>query len=352
MPALDTSRAQSRASSPAVTGESSAQGRGSLLGNQAVLQMLLGKAAEQVDGTPDFDAMLGLSAEDKEGKYNFPSGPGDAPGTVGARVKQPDALPALRDKHAANTYADVKDGAAFVQGTGDAQAVDPNDVAQGALGDCYWMAGMAAVARANPEAIQKLIKDNGNGTFDVTLYVRQSPYGKPTPVTKTVDAQLPTKTGSDQLYAKSGDKDGKATELWPALLEKTLAQHKGSYETIQGESIAKGFQFHGSTELLTGKTEGYKAVSSLADDDVLLELAAALESKKPVTVDSSNMEGNEDLSKEANAVNVYGNHAYAVESVDLDKGTITLQNPWGSHHVDKLPIASFRKFYRGIRIGG
>lgn len=352
MPAVDTSRAKSRASSP-VTGEAtSATGRSALLGNQAVLQLLLGKAAEQVDGTPDFDAMLGLSPQDKEGKYNFPSGPDDAPVTAGERVKQPDALPALRDKHANNTYADVTDGAAFVQGEGDAHAVDPNDVAQGSLGDCYWMAGMAAVARANPEAIQKLIKDNGDGTFDVTLYVRQSAYGKPTPVTKTVDAQLPTKTGSDQLYAKAADKGDNATELWPALLEKTLAQHKGSYETIQGESIAKDFQFHGSTELLTGKAEGYKAVSSLADDDVLLELAAALEAKKPVTVDSTNMEGNEDLSKEANAVNVYGNHAYAVEKVDLDKGTITLQNPWGSHHVQELPIASFRKFYRGIRIGG
>ena len=78
----------------------------------------------------------------------------------------------------------------------------------------------------------------------------------------------------------------------------------------------------------------------------------AVEGKKPVTVDSQNMESNEALSKEANAVNVYGNHAYAVESVDVDARTVTLQNPWGSHHVEKLSIESFRKFCRGIRIGG
>jgi len=31
---------------------------------------------------------------------------------------------------------------------------------------------MAAVAQANPEAIRRLIKDNGDGTYDVTLYLR------------------------------------------------------------------------------------------------------------------------------------------------------------------------------------
>ena len=66
--------------------------------------------------------------------------------------------------------------------------------------------------------------------------------------------------------------------------------------------------------------------------------AAALANNKPITVDSLNMEKLPDLTKEANAVNVYGNHAYAVKSVDAVGRTVNLQNPWGSNHVADLSI--------------
>ncbi|HND32748.1 MAG TPA: C2 family cysteine protease, partial [Myxococcota bacterium] len=136
-------------------------------------------------------------------------------------------------------------------------------------------------------------------------------------------------------------------------LEKTVAQHKGSYEEISGGNIGKGgFNFAGATEMFTGKAEGYKNVDNLQEDDILLELGAALEAKRTCTVDSRDMTNNEALSKESTPYNVYGNHAYAVQAVDIDKRTVDLQNPWGSHHVKALPIALFKKFYRGIRIGG
>ena len=52
-----------------------------------------------------------------------------------------------------------------------------------------------------------------------------------------------------------GDKGAEGTELWTALIEKTVAQHKGSYDLIQGSKIGQGFNFNGATELLTGKVE-------------------------------------------------------------------------------------------------
>jgi hypothetical protein len=36
----------------------------------------------------------------------------------------------------------------------------------------------------------------------------------------------------------------------------------------------------------------------------------------------------------------------------MDKGTINLQNPWGSNHVDNLSVEDFKKFYRSIRVNG
>ena len=74
------------------------------------------------------------------------------------RRQQRDPLPALRPKHDGKEYEDFTNGVAFVQGEGDAHEVDPHDVNQGALGDCYLIAGMAAVARADPEAIKNAIK--------------------------------------------------------------------------------------------------------------------------------------------------------------------------------------------------
>ena len=299
-------------------------------------------------------SQLWLPGEDP-GKYQFAEdGDGKSPGTgAGARKQQDLALPALREKHAGTEYLDYTDGAAFVKGAGDAEAVDANDVKQGGLGDCYLIAGMAAVARANPAAIQKLIKDNGDGTYDVTLYIRKSAYSRPTPVVTRVDGRLASKTAGTPIYAGVGDKADGKTELWTALIEKTVAQQKGSYDKISGGNINKdGFNFAGATELLTGKYENYYNTDSLDEDDVLLTIASALESKKPITCDSRNLESDVDLTKQATSRNVYWNHAYAPQSVDLDGRTINLQNPWGSSHVDKLPVDLFLKYYRGIRING
>lgn len=323
-------------------------------GNGFMSQQVLQTAADQAQdgglGLVDLAFSLGIGEEDPQ-KFIFAEDGDDVEGAEQERPQQKEGLPGLRPKHENNEYRDVKDSQAFVKGADDEHAVDPNDVAQGALGDCYLIAGMAAVARASPEAIEKLIKDNGDGTYEVTLYVRKSWYGRPEAVTKTVDSRMPDKNGKTLLYAKTGDQEGGKSELWTALIEKTVAQHKGSYDLISGGNIGKnGFNFHGAMELLTGKTENYHRVTDLDDDDILLMIAIALEEGQPVTCDSLNMAENAELSAEANKQNVYGNHAYVPIDVDLD-GSMNLQNPWGSHHVDDLSIADFRKFYRSVRIG-
>ena len=344
-----------KSTEPEVQGKA-AGNRQSRMGN-AYMQQLVGSAIKQTQGQGRLDTKLSFGIEEDAGKYNFPEDGGSSTSKAPApteRKQQQDALPQLREKHqgGAYKYGDVKDGKAFVKGAGDEHSVSPNDVAQGALGDCYLIAGMAAVARANPDAIQKLIKDKGDGTFEVTLYIRRNRYSRPEAVTKVVDAQLPERSPGSALYAKTGDKGAEGTEMWTALIEKTVAQHKGSYETIQGGQIANGFEFNGATELLTGKYESYQPTAKMNEDDILLTIAAALEAKKPVTAETYDMTNDEAMTKEAAPFNVHGNHAYAPEKVDIDKRTIALQNPWGSDHVAPLDVARFKKFYRAIRVGG
>ena len=269
------------------------------------------------------------------------------------RKQQTAPLPKLRPDHKnTNEYADYEKGTAFLRGEDDDHAVSPNDVAQGSLGDCYLMAAMVAVARAKPEAIEELIADNGDGTFDVNLHVRDNWYGSPKPKTHTLDTRVPEKYEGTPLYAKLGDQSSESQEMWPALLEKALAQEKGGYEDIRGSKIANGgFNYAGALELLTGKGETAHDTKDLDEDEALLHIQKALSEKKPIVAGVHNMKDDPEKADEARKHNVYGNHAYAPESVDLEHRTVSLTNPWGKKHVEAIPIADFMKYYSRIRIG-
>ncbi len=258
------------------------------------------------------------------------------------RLQDDATLPDVKSDHAGAQWKDFN-GQMF----GEGGSVSPAHATQGQLGDCYFIAGMAATARANGDDIKKLIKDNGDGTFDVTLYLRETAYSNPVPVTRTVDMRLPTQ-GSKPLYGGMGNTD----ELWPAILEKRFAMEMGGYGNIEGgtvDGLMKGNW--GASEILRGKPERYFSTGRLSDDQALRMFQEALEADKPITVDSLNMADDAALAAEAKKWNVYGNHAYAVEAVDLASKTVTLQNPWGSSHVKELPIADFMRFYRGVRVG-
>ena len=198
-----------------------------------------------------------------------------------------------------------------------------------------------------------LVFDLGGGTFDVTLYLRDNRYAKPKPITRTIDAQLPTKTpGGQPLYAKVGQSTDEGDEIWTALLEKRLAMETGSYDQISGGNIGKNVPFKGVSELLTGKSELYIPVDSQSSDELLAIMDGALTEKRPIMVGSRTFDKDPKLKADAEAKNVFGNHAYALESVDIEKKVVNLQNPWGSRHVKELSIDDFKRMYSGVRVGG
>lgn len=120
----------------------------------------------------------------------------------------------------------------------------PDDVNQGAIGDCYLVAALAAIAARNPDAIYKMIKDNGDGTVTVRLYE-------------------PSPTGLTAKYisiAKSviSDEQKSSGALWVPLIEK-------AYTTvgvgIDGKAVSKSYvrigdggQADEAFQVLTGRT--------------------------------------------------------------------------------------------------
>ncbi len=125
-----------------------------------------------------------------------------------------------------------------------------SDVDQGSLGDCFLIAGMGAVAAANPELIKKAVKDNGDGTYTITFQELQKDGKTFKPHYETVDSYLPTRAGGAQrtAYAQSDTAyDPVSVALWPALVEKAYAQWHGGYTAIQ-----HGGQSAKAMEVLTG----------------------------------------------------------------------------------------------------
>ncbi|MGB3652563.1 MAG: C2 family cysteine protease, partial [Rivularia sp. (in: cyanobacteria)] len=97
--------------------------------------------------------------------------------------------------------------------------ISHDDIRQGFINNCFFLAGLAATVVQSPEIIQNMFVDNGDGTFTVRFY------NKGVADYVTVDRYLPTNNIGNFVYANSGDNHGNANnELWVALAEKAYAQ--------------------------------------------------------------------------------------------------------------------------------
>jgi hypothetical protein len=106
--------------------------------------------------------------------------------------------------------------------------IDPNDILQGGLGDCYFLCAMASIAE-HPDLVRRLFDFNDvneNGVHSVWLNING--------VWKNfiLDEYFPCSTASGRLdfaFSKTNE-----IELWVMLLEKAYAKAYGSYWDIVG----------------------------------------------------------------------------------------------------------------------
>lgn len=225
----------------------------------------------------------------------------------------------------------------FVKGVGDDNEIHPNDVKQGFLGDCYFLAAIQAIAQSDPGALKKLIKDNGDGTYEVTLYVYNTFVSwNRSPKKITVDTTIPTYKGTTQpIYAGKGD-----NELWVLLLEKAYAQYEGNYGDIEGGNPSKAMGF-----LLSEDGDDFDT-NDYSDKDLQAKIKAALDGKKAITA-STNLKSGKKESVTVDGQLIYFSHVYNLLSLTGD--IVYLQNPHGVKDV-QLSISEFKKYYRKISV--
>jgi len=131
--------------------------------------------------------------------------------------------------------------------------VDPSDIFQGSVGDCWLLSGISSVAEFDgaikrlfrkTKNLHKMPMDGGN-MYTVTLWDLTTW----TEVDIVIDERLPAHyDGSGNILAGKPSEDG---ELWACYLEKALAVHSGGWDKIVGGQCTHAWA------LLTGCKEQY-----------------------------------------------------------------------------------------------
>jgi len=134
----------------------------------------------------------------------------------------------------------VDDGAVYANFASDplfsSSGPSADDVDQGYIGDCWFLASLAATARTNPNAIRQAVVELGDGTYAVQF---ANPDGSMAYV--RVDGDLPTASWGGLEYAGLGDQNS----LWVAIMEKAYATFRdggpASYAALDGGWMDEAF---------------------------------------------------------------------------------------------------------------
>lgn len=226
------------------------------------------------------------------------------------------------------------EGVHFLKGDGDSRQIQKNDVNQGQLGDCYFLAALAAIADTQPQRIRRQLRVVSPNESEVYIGKRWIP------VSHTLASG--NYGGLSYVRADSVYRDGKRIyELWPGLYEKALVLKGGGYTNVEGGAVWTGLKLMGY------KT---KTILPLVNTSSLMRRALnnALARKQPITIAFPPLIEKTSTGKKTGIV---GSHVYAITG-SPDGRRYTLYNPWGSHHPKRnLSPSDMRKLLSIVTIG-
>jgi Calpain family cysteine protease/Calx-beta domain/Ser-Thr-rich glycosyl-phosphatidyl-inositol-anchored membrane family len=194
-----------------------------------------------------------------------------------------------------------------------ANGISPDDVSQGQVGDCYFLATLAAMANEQPQYIQNMFIDNGDNTFTVRFFKNGvSEY-------VTVDRFLP-KASWGAAYANA------STEMWVALAEKAYVQlaesqwSRGLNSSNAYDSISGGWMRD-----VIPQVTALGAVAQSVGSTTKVQLIALANSNALLTAGF--------VYGTIAADGIVNGHAYTITGYDATSDKFFLRNPWGYSHV-------------------
>lgn len=199
-------------------------------------------------------------------------------------------------------------------------SIEPNDIKQGMLGDCYFLSSLSALAEI-PIRIQRMF-DTADYDYTGCYKLKMYDMGRLSEI--IVDDFFPVDPNSGELAFSGPKVDRGVTELWVILLEKAWAKRFGSYWRVDA-----GYTNEALTDL-TG-----------APSEVLIKPQPTPQTwRKIVEADQRNfvITGSSKENASSSGVNEQGMvslHAYAViaaKEILTKTGKeqmLQIRNPWG-----------------------
>jgi hypothetical protein len=203
----------------------------------------------------------------------------------------------------------------YAQGSLFQNGISHDDIRQGYINNCFFLAALGATVVQSPDIIQNMFIDNGDGTFTVRFYNQgDTDY-------VTVDRYLPTNNIGNFVYANAGDYHGNDNnELWVALAEKAYAQlYKHGWINQENSNSYKGIGNAGYLSHAFAHITGKKSV-----------LGRQLNFNRIVeTFNSGEVVGFGSKSSGTQS-NIVASHAYALINYNEQTQKFTLLNPWST----------------------
>ena len=187
--------------------------------------------------------------------------------------------------------------------------IDPNDIAQGCLGVCYFLCSLSAITEF-PKRLQKIFnmkESNPQGVYSLTFYVD----GIPREV--IVDDFLPCyKVNSQPIFSKP-----KGKELWVLIAEKAWAKLFGDYIATE-----RGFMDE-ALEFLTGAPCSRTLTKEKTVDEIW-DIISTFDKRDYIIAGSTMPDVPKDLG-------LVPGHAYSLISAHQlgSYRVFKLRNPWG-----------------------
>lgn len=203
-----------------------------------------------------------------------------------------------------------------------------NDPVQGAVGNCYFICAIAAIAWSDPYNIQHKARATGVGETQrvnaIQFYTKGGGKDAPSKLIEVTDSTLVSTASNQPVYCRSND----ANEIWPAAYEKAFAKwitnstsdRPDITKTAFGDPVKAVAQ-------MNNKTPYYYNTNTRTGEQlwgIVRENSAGGKTFNPMvawTYGSGNYSGS----------NIVANHAYTVLGWAFvnNKRYIVLRNPWG-----------------------
>jgi hypothetical protein len=256
----------------------------------------------------------------------------------------------------------VPDAVLFQKEDADADAVDSRDVQQGGLGDCHFLAPLAALASTarGRALIRSAIVENKNDQGDVaswtvTLHKPETHlFARTTFRAVQITVGEPYVIGHARVRAGGGH-----NEIWPLVIEKAYAQYAGGYNNIGRGGVPsvamavltgreamhvsfdwpnRWFQRYGAGELQTDLANGKM---------VILCTRAGI--GRPLGPNATPAQRQANLA----AHGLLQGHAYFAAGVEQHDGRLFLKlgNPWGVAEPGLVPCDELAQWFSGVAVG-